>query len=164
MSQRIKKEIDRLCRSSLYPVAVRLCAAIRNRVYSSRQNGRERTGVAFCLRQFNMTATPQAAGKAGARVCLFFGRAINSLQSRRIQAVGGGEFFAYRYEWASIENIVKGKTLNTISIRQSIMHKRSHKTGFDLLRITQNLARGNLESQGDGSGYIGLWRGIVSTG
>ncbi len=75
-----------------------------------------------------------------------FGRVLGSLNG--VQAVCGKEFFIYIYKFQDHAlDLFSAKRCN---VKRSSPHpdrrvERSQKTGFDVLRVTLNLARGNIE-------------------
>lgn len=74
-----------------------------------------------------------------------FGRVLGSLPAQPVHAVGGIEVVVYKFQARLLEfgNKYRTEKADTSSHDRSV--ERSQKTGFDLLRVTQTLARGDLE-------------------
>lgn len=145
MSQRVKRDIRRLCQSLLYMTALHLCPAFRRKAqvkgynavleqYRSLQNeGRE-------------VLKEPVTEKTIVRAWSLFSKVLGSLPGKPVQPVGGMEVVVYKLRERLLEFRNKFRTEKK---PDAPLHDRtaekSRKTGFDLLRVTLNLARGDLE-------------------
>ncbi len=130
MSQRIKKEIVRLCHCLLYFAALRLCPAMRRKAAicagSHFESGSDDKG-------------PQA-DRAPLNPFAIFGKVLGSLPVQ-----GSSEFFVFEFHEEVPEFGAKHKDEAEKPSRPVMDASTPRKTGFDLIRLTFNLARGNLE-------------------
>lgn len=142
VSQRIKREINRLYQCLLYMTALRLCPVVRKRAQTDG------------LRYGGLMPDEQVEGRVitekertALNTLTIFGHVFGSLplKVKKIQTVSGREVFVYEFQENILEFCLKSRADEPVSPRHYRNVERSQKTGFDLLRLTLNLARGNLE-------------------
>lgn len=94
-----------------------------------------------------LVMTVQHTDKAAHNAISIFGKVISSLpfSGNRIQFVSGREVFDYRFHDQVLEFSVTAIAEKTQAPNTGKRSERSRRTGFDLLRFTLNLARGDLE-------------------
>lgn len=131
MSQSIRIAIVRLCKCVIYAIAVRLCPAVRKRA----SNGADVELVA----RAESAPSFEAGGTAS-----IFGKFISS-----IPVVAGpnnsAEAFVFDFQDHLIERGTKQVSEDAEPLVDYVRSGKPLKTGFDLIRLTLNLARGNLE-------------------
>lgn len=145
---RIKNEIKRLSCSLVYMVAMCLCPAMRKqdargdkRVSPYRE---PQIGEADSIAVKNHPATEGAVKGAFA----IFGKVINSIPVS-FQCIRVADVFIYRFNYQ--DNVqefgaMPSEERKTSAVRYVRKAEGSVKRGFDLLRLTLNLARGDLEA------------------
>lgn len=79
------------------------------------------------------------------RAWSLFGRVLCSLPATSVQPVGGMEVVVFKFRARLLEFVNKYRTEKQDAPLHDRLVERSRWTGFDLLRVTQNLARGGLE-------------------
>lgn len=145
MSQRIKGKITRLCQSLFYRAGVRLCPALRKKSAavdevavdrSARSNPAART-------EDNVPCPGKGVGVA----LSVLGRVAGSLPftAQSVQTAEGLAVLVCKLQDPNPEFGTKVKADEPCLKRTNREESRSLRTGFDLLRVTFNLARGNLE-------------------
>ncbi|MBI2412696.1 MAG: hypothetical protein HYV24_05755 [Deltaproteobacteria bacterium] len=131
MSQSIRIAIVRLCKCIIYMAAVRLCPAVRKKA---------RGGAA--LEVIARIESPEAREATGA--ISIFGKFISS-----IPAPAGpfncADAFVFDYQDHLTELGTKQAAEEAEPVAEYMRGGKPLKTGFDLIRLTLNLARGNLE-------------------
>lgn len=141
MSQRIKRKIKLLCQSLLYMTAVRLCPAMRKKAHSAGANE-------YCA-QPQPSRIEAPADKGIMNTLSAFGRAVISLPftTHGINTVEGDVILVYAFREQHTDFGTKIDDDKPRVSRPRRKAGRSQRTGFDLLRFTQILARGDLEEQ-----------------
>lgn len=133
VSQSIRIAIVRLCKCLIYMVVVRLCPAVRKRACGD--------GVAV-----ELIARVEAADarEASSGAISIFGKFISS-----IPAPAGpfncADAFVFDYQDHLVELGTKQAAEESEPVAEYMSGGKPLKTGFDLIRLTLNLARGNLE-------------------
>lgn len=146
MGPRIKNEIMRLCRSLLYMAAIYLCPAFWKR-------RSEMSGVgAYCWPShdgLSVKGSVSVKPDGGAvRAFTIFGKVLCSLPIS-FHYISTADVFICQYQYKDhIQEfgVKPGEEKEPRVIRYARKAERSLKTGFDLLRLTLNLARGDLEA------------------
>ncbi|MBI5453509.1 MAG: hypothetical protein HY956_02665 [Deltaproteobacteria bacterium] len=132
MSQSIRIAIVRLCKCIIYMAAVRLCPAVRKKACGY--------GIAV---EFIPCIESAEAGEASGAISIF-GKFISS-----IPAAAGpfncADAFVFDYQDHLAELGTKQAAEESESAAEYMSGGKPLKTGFDLIRLTLNLARGNLE-------------------
>lgn len=143
MSQRIKRKIKHLCQSLLYMTAVRLCPAVRKRV---KVEGAGAQGLALQVRS-GIESVP--GEKKVVTAFSAFGKVLCSLSfvSNSVHCSDSGATVVFKFREQVIEFGTKTADGAPSVKRPGRKAERSQRTGFDLLRFTQILARGDLEEQ-----------------
>lgn len=139
MSQSIRIAIVRLCKCVIYVIAARLCPAVRKRA----SNG----AVVEHIARAESAGAFEAGGAAS-----IFGKFISS-----IPAVAGPnnsvDTFVFDFQDHLIERGTKQVSEDTEPLVDYVRSGKPLKTGFDLIRLTLNLARGNLEGSSRASAF-----------
>lgn len=142
---RISREFKRLIQCLLYMVAIRFCPAMKKKAQV------QKIGAAFNSHSLkpieSSRPVDESAEKSKLNALNVFGKVFGSLQFRikKIQSVSGREAFVYEFHETILDFTSKPVAEKPVSPRQYGRSERSLKTGFDLLRVTLNLARGDLE-------------------
>ncbi|MBI5491622.1 MAG: hypothetical protein HY893_01685 [Deltaproteobacteria bacterium] len=131
MSQRIKKEIVHLCHCLLYFTALHLCPAVRRRAAAC-------GGAAIDNNSLEIKGLQ--AERAPRGPFAIFGMVLGSMPVQ-----GSTEAFTFEFHDEVLEFGMKPKDDAVKLSRPGRDAEKSRKTGFDLIRLTFNLARGNLE-------------------
>ncbi|MBI5642288.1 MAG: hypothetical protein HY954_02310 [Deltaproteobacteria bacterium] len=141
MSQTIRKEIARFCRCLLYMTAVYFCPAVRKRVRSGEGDVNLFKDVQAESLQVN-----RAGEEAHSSPLAIFGKVIESLpiNVERMHAGCGTDAFDFEFQDHILEYDVKPRTDKPVHAYHN-SKEWQQKTGLDLIRLTLNLARGNLE-------------------
>ena len=146
MSQRVKRDIRRLCQSLLYMTALHLCPAFRKKA--------QREGCDAVIARYRSlqeegreVLKEPVTEKTIVQVWSLFSRVLGSLPAQPVQPVGGMEVVVLKFQARLLEfgNKCRYRTEKPDAPLHDRTVERSRKTGFDLLRVTQNLARGDLE-------------------
>ncbi|HXI09912.1 MAG TPA: hypothetical protein VNK06_03825 [Thermodesulfobacteriota bacterium] len=146
MSQRVKRDIRRLCQSLLYMTALHLCPAFRKKA--------QREGCDAVMARYRSlqeegreVLKEPVTEKTIVQAWSLFSRVLGSLPAQPVQPVGGMEVVVSKFQVRLLEfgNKCRYRTEKPDAPLHDRTVERSRKTGFDLLRVTQNLARGDLE-------------------
>lgn len=127
-------------------VAIRFCPAVRKK--SGTGNYRHSTPFTEAV-QAEKRVVKCADEKTVVNSLNIFGKVLGSLPFtvKRIKSVSGIEVFVYKFRDNVTEFGVKTRIeKKPVSSLFSRRVKRSRKTGLDLIRVTLNLARGDLEA------------------
>ena len=144
MSKRVGKEMKRLCRKLAYAAATYLCPAVRKRERVDALNGfRRRRHIE--KEQAIKTKRTDAAKMLVERLRLF-NRMIGSapVTARHpVHAEEGIEVFIYKLK--EQEYCLRLIDMEKRCPSPDRGGRRPHKSGLELIRLTLNLARGDLE-------------------
>jgi len=80
----------------------------------------------------------------------FFGRFLSLLPAERMHSESGRQFFLYKCRNRILEFGVRCKVESPDAPHHVRGVEKSRRSGFDLLRVTLNLARGDLEDSSTG--------------
>lgn len=153
MGQRIKNEMMRLCQSLIYMAAIYFCPSMRKR-------RAELSGVGMYRESAVDGALAIAASGAGAmhgtdgsaiRAITVFGKVFSSLPVS-FQYVSTADVFIFQQYQQQYQDRLQefGAAPREESAPSAMNYARKAerfiKRGFDFLRMTQNLARGDLEA------------------
>lgn len=144
MSQRVKRDIRRLCQSLLYMTALHLCPAFRKKAQTQGYNAVLDRYRSLQDEGREVLKEP-VTEKTIVRAWSLFGRVLGSLPATHVQPVGGMEVVVFKFRARLLEFVNKYRTEKQDAPLHDRLVERSRRTGFDLLRVTQNLARGDLE-------------------
>lgn len=141
VSRRVGKDITRICRGLAHAAAVYLCPAVRKR------DGAQALSVPRRRKQIEKEASAKSTDAATMlleRLCLF-SRMIGSAPATACHQVTeeGIEVFVHRLsdqEYSLGLSVVQKR-----SPAPDRRNKRPSKSGLELIRLTLNLARGDLE-------------------
>lgn len=131
MSQSIRIAIVRLCKCIIYMAAVRLCPAVRKKA-----RGGDASEIIVRIE------SPEAREASGA--FSIFGKFISSIPAPHTP-FNCADAFVFDYQDHLTELGTKQATEEAESVAEYVRGGKPLKTGFDLIRLTLNLARGNLE-------------------
>lgn len=141
MSRRVGKDITRLCRDMAHAAAVYLCPAVRNRARTQASGGPRRR------RQVEKEAFAKRADAARMlieRLCLF-SRMIGSAPATACQPVSEEGIEVFVHKLGEQEHCIGLAGVKKMCPSPDRRNKRPRKSGLELIRLTLNLARGNLE-------------------
>lgn len=150
MGPRIKIEMMRLCQSLIYMAAIYFCPSMRKTRTGEAGAGMYRKPLADGA----ASAMAAAAGVAsqcpegGARRAItVFGKVISSLPAS-FQYVSTADVFIYQQYQDQLQEFgaTPREERGPSAMNYARKAERFIKRGFDLLRLTQNLARGDLEA------------------
>jgi hypothetical protein len=144
VSQRVKRDIRRLCQCLLYMTALHLCPALRKKAQKDGYDTVRDQYRSFQEEGREVLKEP-VTEKTIVQAWSLFGRVLGSLPARTLRTSGGIEVVVYKFQARLLEFGNKYRTEKTDSAHHDRSVERSQKTGFDLLRVTQTLARGDLE-------------------
>lgn len=144
MSQRVKRDIRRLCQSLLYMTALHLCPAFRKKAQTQGYNAVLDRYRSLQDEGREVLKEP-VTEKTIVRAWSLFGKVLCSLPATPVQPVGGMEVVVFKFRARLLEFVNKYRTEKQDAPLHDRIVERSRWTGFDLLRVTQNLARGDLE-------------------
>lgn len=154
MGPRIKIEMMRLCQSLIYMAAIYFCPSMRKRRTGEAGAGMYRKPLADSAASAMVAAAGVASQspEGGARRAItVFGKVISSLPSS-FQYVSTADVFIYQQYQQQYQDQLQefGATpreeRGPSAMNYARKAERFIKRGFDLLRLTQNLARGDLEA------------------
>jgi len=158
MGLRIKIEMMRLCQSLVYMAAIYFCPSMRRRRIEQAGAGMYREPVAGGAAVATMASAPVAlqAPEGGARrAIVVFGKVLSSLPSSFQYVSAADEFIYQQYQQQYKQQYqdqlqefgaTHGEERGPSPVSYARKAERFIKRGFDLLRLTQNLARGDLEA------------------
>jgi len=144
VNKRVKKEIKRLCRNLAYAVAAYLCPAVRKRERVDALGGFRRRRHIEKEPAIKIKRTD--AAKMLVERLRFFNRMIGSapVTARHpVPAEEGIEVFIYKLK--EQEYCIRLTDVKKRCPSPDRGSKRPHRSGLELIRLTLNLARGDLE-------------------
>ena len=151
MGPRIKTEMMRLCQSLIYMAAIYFCPSMRKRRIAQAGAGMYREPLAHGAVTMTEDAASQCHEGSARRAITVFRKVISSLPAS-FQYVGSADVFIYQQYQQQYQDHLQefGATPAEESVPQAMSYARKAerfiKRGCDLLRLTQNLARGGLEA------------------
>lgn len=153
MGQRIKNEITRLCQSLIYMAAIYFCPSMRKRRVEMSGVGMYREPAVDGTLAIDASGSAVTHGPDGStmRAVTVFGKVLSSLPVS-FQCVSTADVFIFQQYQQQYQDRLQefGAAPREESAPSAMNYARKAerfiKRSFDLLRLTQNLARGDLEA------------------
>lgn len=147
MSLGIRKELKRLCQCLIYMAALRICPAVRRK---TRLEGGRPAGLSPAHSEGRAARGAEERKPSGALEAI--GRAISISQQsgnsskERITTVSGIEVFIYEFRDEVLEFCSRAQSEEkAVKPRFGRTIKATRSPGLDSIKVTLNLARGNLD-------------------
>jgi len=124
--------------------ALHLCPALRKKARQEGPNG-DMARYKSLQEEGRVVLKEPVTEKTIVQAWSLFGRVLGSLPVQPVHPIGGMEVVVSKFQVRLLEFGNKYRTEAPEAPTHIRAAERSRKTGFDLLRVTQNLARGDLE-------------------
>ena len=150
MSQGLAISIKRLCLCLVNKTASRLKKTVKTRGAAGCRRHSSGAGPScVVVRLGGRSAMMSIDSKTATCALKFVGRVIASIpcQAQRIRRPGCGDIYVYAVREIFVDSSVRRKVTGSAAARFNKEAGVSHNTGFEMLRATLNLARGNIEDQ-----------------